>query len=98
MKDQAIDVKVSQAHYRIIDGGHLFKLTPCEFLNSILSEQDITQFHVMSIFRYLDMALDTSVVRKQDASSVIIYISQNTIGKDLAWSFVRRNYDRLKKE
>ena len=52
----------------------------------------------MSIFRYLDMALDTSVVRKQDASSVIIYISQNTIGKDLAWSFVRRNYDRLKKE
>uniref|UniRef100_A0A8C1JYB4 Aminopeptidase n=1 Tax=Cyprinus carpio TaxID=7962 RepID=A0A8C1JYB4_CYPCA len=42
--------------------------------------------------RYLGYTLDASMIRKQDASSVIVYIASNPDGQTLAWDFVRRNW------
>ncbi|TRY88000.1 hypothetical protein DNTS_007026 [Danionella cerebrum] len=42
--------------------------------------------------RYLGYTLDPSMIRKQDASSVIVYIASNTDGQSLAWDFVRKNW------
>ena len=45
--------------------------------------------------RYLDMALDSSEVRRQDGTYVIIYVSRNSVGRDLAWNFVKANFEQL---
>ncbi|XP_052261394.1 aminopeptidase N-like isoform X2 [Dreissena polymorpha] len=46
--------------------------------------------------RYLQMAIDQSSqseIRRQDAVSVIVYISRNTIGRSLAWDLFRDKWD-----
>ncbi|XP_021377931.1 uncharacterized protein LOC110466016 isoform X1 [Mizuhopecten yessoensis] len=48
--------------------------------------------------KYLDMSLDSAEVRKQDASYVIIYVSHHSIGRDIAWNFVRDKWDTLMTE
>ncbi|XP_056008322.1 putative aminopeptidase-2 isoform X2 [Ostrea edulis] len=48
--------------------------------------------------RYLELILHSDLVRKQDAVSVINYISQNTIGKDLVWNSVRQNWEQLRRD
>ncbi|XP_077419547.1 aminopeptidase Ey-like [Vanacampus margaritifer] len=45
--------------------------------------------------RYLQYSLDPAKIRKQDARSVIWYISDGPIGQPLAWDFVRSNWDYL---
>ena len=45
--------------------------------------------------RYLDMSLDSSEVRRQDGTYVIIYVSHNSVGRDLAWNFVKANFEQL---
>ncbi|XP_050959974.1 aminopeptidase N [Labeo rohita] len=42
--------------------------------------------------RYLGYTLDASMIRKQDATSVIVYIASNPDGQTLAWDFVRMNW------
>lgn len=43
-------------------------------------------------YRYLGYTLDASMIRKQDATSVIVYIASNPDGQTLAWDFVRKNW------
>lgn len=45
--------------------------------------------------RYLDYSLDPAMIRKQDASSTIVYIARNPIGQPLAWDFIRAKWDYL---
>ncbi|XP_053377176.1 aminopeptidase N-like isoform X1 [Mercenaria mercenaria] len=45
--------------------------------------------------RYLELSVTPSVVRKQDATKVILYIGANPIGQSLAWDFVRGKWDYL---
>ena len=45
--------------------------------------------------RYLDMALDSSEVRRQDGTYVIIYLSHNPVGRHLSWHFVKPNFQHL---
>ncbi|KAK2867021.1 hypothetical protein Q8A67_025138 [Cirrhinus molitorella] len=42
--------------------------------------------------RYLGYTLDAAMIRKQDATSVIVYIASNPDGQTLAWDFVRKNW------
>ncbi|XP_056308223.1 aminopeptidase N [Danio aesculapii] len=42
--------------------------------------------------RYLGYTLDPSMIRKQDATSVIVYIASNPDGQTLAWEFVRNKW------
>ncbi|XP_030623171.1 aminopeptidase N isoform X1 [Chanos chanos] len=42
--------------------------------------------------RYLSYTLDSTKVRKQDATSVIVYVASNVVGQSLAWDFVRKNW------
>ncbi|XP_030623158.1 aminopeptidase N-like [Chanos chanos] len=42
--------------------------------------------------RYLEYTLDPTKIRKQDATSTIIYIANNVVGQSLAWDFVRANW------
>ncbi|XP_043083977.1 aminopeptidase N [Puntigrus tetrazona] len=42
--------------------------------------------------RYLGYTLNASMIRKQDATSVIVYIASNPDGQTLAWDFVRKNW------
>ena len=45
--------------------------------------------------RYLDMSLDeNSGIRKQDGYRVIIGVSRNTIGRYVAWDWIRQNWTR----
>jgi hypothetical protein len=38
---------------------------------------------------------DTSIVRSQDETNLIVSISNNKIGKILVWDFVAENWDQL---
>jgi len=43
-------------------------------------------------YRYLEYTLDASMIRKQDATSIIVDIAGNPDGQTLAWDFVRKNW------
>uniref|UniRef100_A0A667X644 Aminopeptidase n=1 Tax=Myripristis murdjan TaxID=586833 RepID=A0A667X644_9TELE len=45
--------------------------------------------------RYLEYCLDPEMIRKQDATSTIVYIASNAIGQPLAWDFIRANWNHL---
>ncbi|KAL3884512.1 hypothetical protein ACJMK2_024647 [Sinanodonta woodiana] len=46
--------------------------------------------------KYLEMAVaDNGDIRRQDAVSVIVWISRNSAGRALAWDFVRANFQSL---
>nr|XP_054751967.1 aminopeptidase N-like isoform X2 [Lytechinus pictus] len=45
--------------------------------------------------RYLGYSLDQNYLRKQDSSYVIRYVSQNYIGRSLAWDFLRNEWDTV---
>ena len=49
-------------------------------------------------FRYLNIAITPTEVRKQDATKVLVYISENSVGQALAWDFVRSNWNYLLNE
>ncbi|XP_052399868.1 aminopeptidase N [Carassius gibelio] len=48
--------------------------------------------------RYLKYTLDPEKIRKQDATSTIIYIASNVVGQGLAWDFVRANWEYIFKQ
>ncbi|XP_013014240.1 aminopeptidase N [Cavia porcellus] len=45
--------------------------------------------------RYLSYTLNSSLIRRQDATSTIISIASNVAGQGLAWDFVRSNWKKL---
>uniref|UniRef100_A0A7N8XUD7 Aminopeptidase n=1 Tax=Mastacembelus armatus TaxID=205130 RepID=A0A7N8XUD7_9TELE len=45
--------------------------------------------------RYLEYTLDPNMIRKQDATSTIVYIANNVIGQSLAWDFVRAQWSYI---
>ncbi|XP_077424398.1 aminopeptidase N-like [Vanacampus margaritifer] len=45
--------------------------------------------------RYLEYTLNSSMIRKQDATSTIVYIANNVIGQSLAWDFVRAHWSYI---
>ncbi|XP_054476640.1 aminopeptidase N-like isoform X1 [Anoplopoma fimbria] len=48
--------------------------------------------------RYLEYTLDPDMIRKQDATSTIVYIANNVVGQSLAWDFVRAQWSYIFKE
>lgn len=47
--------------------------------------------------RYLQYALDNKIIKQQDISTVIKFVSGNVDGRLLAWRFVQRNWSKLRK-
>ncbi|KAI3371808.1 hypothetical protein L3Q82_024374, partial [Scortum barcoo] len=45
--------------------------------------------------RYLEYTLDPDMIRKQDATSTIVYIASNVVGQSLAWDFVRDRWSYI---
>ncbi|XP_051808617.1 aminopeptidase N-like [Acanthochromis polyacanthus] len=45
--------------------------------------------------RYLEYTLNPDLIRKQDATSTIIYIANNVVGQSLAWDFVRARWEYI---
>ncbi|XP_062276095.1 aminopeptidase N-like [Scomber scombrus] len=45
--------------------------------------------------RYLEYTLDPNMIRKQDATSTIIYIAGNVVGQPLAWDFMRSRWSYI---
>uniref|UniRef100_A0A3P9Q6B5 Aminopeptidase n=1 Tax=Poecilia reticulata TaxID=8081 RepID=A0A3P9Q6B5_POERE len=45
--------------------------------------------------RYLEYTLDPQQIRKQDATSTIVYVAQNVVGQSLAWDFIRANWNYI---
>ncbi|KAF6722116.1 Aminopeptidase N [Oryzias melastigma] len=45
--------------------------------------------------RYLEYTLDPAKIRKQDATSTIVYIAENVIGQSLAWDFIRARWSYI---
>ncbi|XP_057691883.1 alanyl (membrane) aminopeptidase b, tandem duplicate 1 [Corythoichthys intestinalis] len=45
--------------------------------------------------RYLEYTLQPKFIRKQDATSTIVYIANNVIGQSLAWDFVRAHWSYI---
>uniref|UniRef100_A0A672HE55 Aminopeptidase n=1 Tax=Salarias fasciatus TaxID=181472 RepID=A0A672HE55_SALFA len=43
--------------------------------------------------RYLSYSLNSSLIRKQDATAVITSVAANRVGQSLAWDFVRENWN-----
>ena len=41
------------------------------------------------------MTLNPDKIRKQDGNNIIAWISQNEVGRDLAWNFVEKNFKKL---
>lgn len=47
------------------------------------------------LIRYLNYTLNPDMVRKQDATTTIVYIAENVIGQSLAWDFVRAHWSYI---
>ncbi|KAM9854718.1 aminopeptidase Ey-like [Aulostomus maculatus] len=45
--------------------------------------------------RYLEYTLNPAMIRKQDATSTIVYIASNVIGQPLAWDFIRAHWSQI---
>ncbi|KAM6973373.1 aminopeptidase N-like [Aplochiton taeniatus] len=45
--------------------------------------------------RYLEYTLNATMIRKQDATSTIVYIASNVVGQPLAWDFVRGRWQYI---
>eukprot|EP00066_Takifugu_rubripes_P011327 XP_003979915.2 PREDICTED: aminopeptidase N-like [Takifugu rubripes] len=45
--------------------------------------------------RYLSYTLNSTLIRKQDASFVITAVASNRVGHDLAWDFVREHWEYM---
>uniref|UniRef100_A0A8C9SJF2 Aminopeptidase n=1 Tax=Scleropages formosus TaxID=113540 RepID=A0A8C9SJF2_SCLFO len=45
--------------------------------------------------RYLQYTLDPTKIRKQDATSTIVYVASNVVGQILAWNFVRTRWEYI---
>ncbi|KAM6147978.1 glutamyl aminopeptidase isoform 1-T1 [Erethizon dorsatum] len=45
--------------------------------------------------RYLDLLKDPNVIKSQDVFTVIRYISYNSYGKSMAWTWIQLNWDYL---
>ena len=48
--------------------------------------------------RLLDYAIDETKVRKQDSYIAVAAVAGNTLGKFLAWDWLRGNWDTLYEE
>uniref|UniRef100_A0A671KT52 Aminopeptidase n=1 Tax=Sinocyclocheilus anshuiensis TaxID=1608454 RepID=A0A671KT52_9TELE len=48
--------------------------------------------------RYLEFTIEPNLVRKQDVTFAIVYISGNVIGQPLVWDFVRANWEHITKD
>lgn len=46
-------------------------------------------------FRYLEYTLNPRLIRKQDATSTIVYIAGNVVGQPLAWDFIRARWEYI---
>ena len=55
----------------------------------------INKEHLFFFFRYFEYAKDTSKVKSQDFFTVISYIASTPIGRNLAWDWVRMNWEYL---
>ena len=51
---------------------------------------------LISLYRFLYYSLNTTHITKDYSSDVIDYVSQNAVGKAVAWNFVRNEWDNLK--
>ncbi|CAL8357825.1 unnamed protein product [Lota lota] len=45
--------------------------------------------------RYLEYTLKSTFIRKQDATSTIVYIASNVVGQPLAWDFIRDRWSYI---
>ncbi|XP_064191655.1 aminopeptidase N-like [Anguilla rostrata] len=45
--------------------------------------------------RYLEYTLDPTKIRKQDATSTIVYVARNVVGQTLAWDFLRERWEYI---
>ncbi|KAL7401763.1 hypothetical protein ABVT39_004363 [Epinephelus coioides] len=45
--------------------------------------------------RYLSYTLNSTMIRKQDATSVITSVASNRVGQSLAWDFVREHWEYM---
>nr|XP_046209768.1 aminopeptidase Ey-like isoform X1 [Oncorhynchus gorbuscha] len=45
--------------------------------------------------KYLEYTLDANQIRKQDATSTIVYIASNVVGQSLAWDFMRDRWNYI---
>lgn len=46
--------------------------------------------------RFLDLSLDPTKVRAQDAVDAVTYVARNPVGYSLAWDFFRANWDHYR--
>lgn len=50
---------------------------------------------LLCLHRYLSYTLNSTMIRKQDASAVITAVAANRAGQDLAWDFIRDQWDYM---
>lgn len=71
----------------------------CKFCYTVQWQWLITYKILLAVvlvhFRYLEYTLDPSKIRKQDATSTIVYIANNVVGQPLAWDFVRARWSYI---
>uniref|UniRef100_A0A8C7TNS4 Aminopeptidase n=1 Tax=Oncorhynchus mykiss TaxID=8022 RepID=A0A8C7TNS4_ONCMY len=76
-------------------GWNMFKTaTIASDADKLMSSLACTKDHEL-LNKYLRYTLDSDKIRKQDATSVIVYISSNVQGQTLAWDFVTQNWEYM---
>lgn len=69
----------------------------CKILASwkAIEGTDFSQQSVSVCWRLLSLGLEGKVIRSQDLSSLILMVAGNPQGHNLAWDFVKTNWDTL---
>ncbi|XP_028270660.1 endoplasmic reticulum aminopeptidase 2 [Parambassis ranga] len=74
---------------------HTYKISPSaaqknKILFALTNSRDIEKLQ-----RLLEMGLEGKVIRLQDLSRLILMVARNPRGQNLAWNFVKKNWDTL---
>ena len=70
-------------------------------VNAVFSFEDCNTFSRLFydlLQKYMETAIaEDSVLRRQDSYAVMIYVSNNVYGREMAWRFVRDNWNSMDK-
>ncbi|XP_062606091.1 endoplasmic reticulum aminopeptidase 1-like [Saccostrea cucullata] len=85
----------SEADWTFVKNQYLTVLVPSkkkQLMKALAKSKDDS-----ILARYLNYALDSKIIKHQDIATVINYVGGNTDGRLLAWRFVQRNWQKLRK-
>lgn len=78
-----------QKNRGFFEGESLYILQP----RNQMSINNVDQLIFTSLARFLRYSIDESKIRAQDSVTVVSYVAGNSVGRELAWKFLKEKWN-----